>query len=77
MDRKRIAMLAGVGVAAAMVLALIVTVVLHFTGAITLPFLGAEETKVAFLTSEDSTEASEVATTKTETEEKYLRHPRL
>lgn len=69
MDRKRIAMLAGVGVAAAMVLALIVTVVLHFTGAITLPFLGAEETKVAFLTPEDSTEASEVATTKTETEE--------
>jgi N-acetylmuramoyl-L-alanine amidase len=69
MDRKRIAMLAGVGVAAAMVLALIVTVVLHFTGAITLPFLGAEETKVAFLTSEDSTEASEVATIKTETEE--------
>ena len=70
MDRKRIAMLAGVGVAAAMVLALIVAVILHFTGAVSLPFLGAEETKVAFATTSDPTKASEVEATGTEAEEK-------
>lgn len=66
MDRKRIAMLAGVGVAAAMALALIVTVILHFTGAILLPFWGAEETKVAYETTIETKEGSKATTNSTE-----------
>ena len=69
MDRKRIAMLAGVGVAAAMVLALIVTVILHWTGAVALPFWGAEETKVAYETTQTPNTGTEVAKMNTAAEE--------
>ena len=44
MDRKRIAMIGGVGVVAALVLTLVVVLILRVTGVLSLPFADAEET---------------------------------
>ena len=66
MDRKRIAMMAGVGVAAALVLALIAVVILRAVGVIAVPFVDANATKAAVETTLPESEGSTADNASTE-----------
>ena len=66
MDRKRIAMMAGLGVTAALVLALIAVVILRALGVISVPFVDADATKAAVETTLNQSAGSTEANAPTE-----------